>query len=107
MGTLIFVTAVAAYVWHARNERARREEEQWKAVTQERRRPPECKNVQEVIDRYKPVGVGTLEFLESIGLFDHETGRVRSAPVEDILVGPYAPKEHAPKEKKRSEGSPA
>jgi len=106
MGTLIFVIALAAYVWHARNERAKREEEQWKALTQERPRPPECKNVQEVIDRYKPEGMGTLEFLAIIGLFDHETGQVRPAPVKD-MVGPYAPKEHAPNEKKRSEGSPA
>jgi hypothetical protein len=99
MGTLIFVIVVALYVWHARSQRAKREDEQWKALTQERPRPSDCRNVQEVIDKYKPEGMGTLEFLASIGLFDHETGQVRSAPVEDILVGPNAPKEHAPKEK--------
>jgi hypothetical protein len=53
--------------------------------------PSDCKNLQEVIDKYKPKGMGNLEF-------SHEGVQATPPPVEDIQVGSHAPKEHKPKE---------
>jgi hypothetical protein len=84
-------SAVAASMAFKPGEKTARREDEMEAGNGW---PPDCRNAQEVIDKYKPEGMGNLEFLASIGMFDHEMGRVRSAPVEDILVGPRAPKEH-------------